>query len=355
MMRTTFLILVLAVPLFAQTSEFDVQPSGGWLDTGIDVSLGDTLHITATGQLQYAKARQPNGPAGLARGYADLIRNLPVNEAGRGALVGRIGSSQAARPFLIGEQVSNQAPIAGRLFLAINQTSFDQATGSYHVTVERKAGSPSKVATLQDLHVPAFPQSLIDAIPRRVTDPAGAPGDRVNFILIGSQKEVQAALKAAGWVVVDKTQRDAVVSGLFASLSKEAYVTLPMSELRLFGRAQDFGYAQADPLRVVASRHHFRIWKIPQKLEGETVWAGAGTHDIGFDRDQRNNGVTHRIDPDTDGERDYIRDSLMQTGLVVKTGYITPTNPVTDARTATGSGFTSDGRTLLIYLTPTEP
>jgi hypothetical protein len=149
---------------------------------------------------------------------------------------------------------------------------------------------------------------------------------------------------------VDRTNQAAVISGLLASLSKEAYVTMPMSELRLFGRAQDFGYAQADPLRVVASRHHFRIWKAPQQLEGQTIWVGAGTHDIGFDRDQRNNGVTHRIDPNTDGERDYIRDSLLQTGQVLSTAYITPANPVKTARTATGSEFTSDGRTLLVYL-----
>jgi hypothetical protein len=80
------------------------------------------------------------------------------------------------------------------------------------------------------------------------------------------------------------------------------------------------------------------------------VWAGAGTHDIGFDRDQRNNGITHKIDPQTDGERDYIADSLMQTGMVVKALYMTPTDPVREAKTATGSSFTSDGRTLLIYL-----
>ena len=121
-----------------------------------------------------------------------------------------------------------------------------------------------------------------------------------------------------------------------------------MSELQLFGRPQDFGYAQADPLRVVASRHHFRIWKAPFTFNGMEVWAGAGTHDIGFDRDQRNNGVTHKIDPATDGERDYIRDSLTQTGMVVKSEYLTPTDPVTSARTATGSGFTSDGRTVII-------
>jgi hypothetical protein len=172
----------------------------------------------------------------------------------------------------------------------------------------------------------------------------------VNFLLIGSVEQVQAALKAAGWVVVDRTRNDAVLRGLLAFLSKESYVTLPMSELQLFGRAQDFGYAQADPLRVVQSRHHFRLWKAPFELQGRQVWAGAGTHDIGFERDQRNNGITHKIDPATDGERDYIRDSLVDTGMALKTAYMTPADPVTTARTATGGEFHSDGRTLLVYL-----
>jgi hypothetical protein len=347
MIRALLLSFVLSVPLLAQSVEFTVTPSSDWVDTKIDVNAGDSVQITATGQLQYTNAKQASGPAGLPRGYADLMRVLLVNDAGRGALVGRIGSSDAARPFLIGEKVDYKAPIAGRLFLAINESTGDQATGSYHVVVAHKAGAAAPQA---DVHVPAFPQSVLDAIPRRVSDASGNPGDRVNFILIGSQDQVQAALKAAGWVVVDKTQQDAIVRGIFASLSKEAYVTLPMSELQLFGRSQDFGYAQADPLRVVASRHHFRIWKAPQTLDGLTIWAGAGTHDIGFDRDNRNNGVTHKIDPNVDGERDYIRESLMQSGLVIKTDYMTPANPVLNAVTATGASFNSDGRTLIVYL-----
>ncbi len=151
-------------------------------------------------------------------------------------------------------------------------------------------------------------------------------------------------------ISVDRTAKDALLRGILATLSKEAYVTMPMSELMLFGRAQDFGYAQADPVRVIASRHHFRIWKAPFQIGGQTVWAGAGTHDVGFDRDRRNNGVTHKIDPDTDKERDFIRDNLQQTGMVLKTAYLTPKDPVTKAKTATGAEFNSDGRTLLVYL-----
>ena len=348
MIRTVLLCILLTPPLWTQTRELDLQPANGWVDTGVDLKQGDSIRVSATGQLQYSDARQANGPEGLPRGFMDLVRILPLNQAGRGTLVGRIGTSDAARPFLIGKEYSGQAWIAGRLYLAINQTSMDSASGSYHVKAERTAAAPS--AAPRSVSVPPFPQRLIDSIPRRVSDPNGAPGDRVNFIIIGSQDQMQAALKAAGWVTVDRTPKDAIMRGLLASLSKEAYVTMPMSELQLFGRAQDFGYAQADPLRVVAARHHFRIWKAPFDLQGQTVWVGAGTHDIGFDRDQRNNGITHKIDPNTDGERDYIRDGLVQTGMTVKTDYITPTDPVLDAKTATGEEFHSDGRTLLVYL-----
>ena len=348
MLRKVLLsLLLLAAPLWAQTRQLDLQPADGWVDTGVDLAAGDSVKVTADGQLQYSNAKQPNGPEGLPRGYADLVRVMQFNDAGRGALIGRIGSSDAARAFLIGPQLTSQAPVAGRFFVAVNQSSFDHATGTYHLTIERTVGATKPKV---DVKVPAFPQRLIDQIPRRVIDAQGNEGDRVNFVLIGSEEQVKASLKAAGWVVVDRTNNDAVLSGLLASLSKESYVTMPMSILDLWGRPQDFGYAQADPLKVVASRHHFRIWKAPFDLEGQTVWAGAGMHDIGFDRDARTkNGITHKIDPNSDGERDYIRDSLLQTGQVVKTDYITPKDPVLKAKTATGSEFTSDGRTLLVY------
>ncbi len=282
MIRAALLSLLLSIPLWGQSRDFTVTPSNGWLDTGMAVDAGDTLHVTATGQLQYTNARQPNGPAGLPRAFTDLLRAMAVNDAGRGALVGRIGSSDAARPFLVGESLNYQVPIAGHLYLSINQTMFDQATGSYRVVVQLTHAAKAVKA---DVQVPDFPQSLIDSIPRRVQDSQGNLGDRVNFVLIGSQSQVQAAFKAAGWVGVDKTEKEAVLTGLFASLSKDAYVKMPMSNLYLFGRPQDYGYAQADPLQVVASRHHLRLWKAPETLDGQTVWAGAGMHDIGFARD----------------------------------------------------------------------
>ncbi|HYK90230.1 MAG TPA: LssY C-terminal domain-containing protein, partial [Acidobacteriota bacterium] len=135
---------------------------------------------------------------------------------------------------------------------------------------------------------------------------------------------------------------------------KQAYTQLPMSELQLFGRPQDYGFAHADPILVVAARHHFRIWKAPFQVKDQILWVGAGTHDIGLEKDQRNGKLTHKIDSDTDSEREYIGSTLKETGSVAKLLYMTPSQPIKDAKTATGGSFHSDGRTLVIVLNPDQ-
>jgi LssY C-terminus len=330
--------------------ELDISGVPAWTDTGIDLKAGDTLRISAAGTVHFDGARE-NGPDGLARGWLDLVRILPLNDAGRGALLGKIGSSDAARPFLIGPRAQIKAPIDGRLFLGLNESSNDQPEGRFHVTIERTA-RPASAAVASNAPLPKLTQEMLDKIPTRISDSLGNAGDRVNFLIVGSEARVHRALDSAGWIQPDKSIKNAFLRGALESFSKEAYVTMPISDLMLFGRKQDFGYAQADPIKVIASRHHFRLWRAPFDVEGQPLWAGAGTHDIGLEKDQRNGKLTHKIDPAVDGERDYIGQSLQQTGLVAQLDYMTPSQPVTEAHTATGGTFRSDGRTLVVYLQP---
>ena len=83
---------------------------------------------------------------------------------------------------------------------------------------------------------------------------------------------------------------------------------------------------------------------------------GAATHDIGFERDKRHNLVTHKIDPVIDDEREYVNQTLSWTGLVAARGHVMPPDPLTEAKTATGGEFHSDGRILVLVLQsqPTE-
>src|SRR6202171_2104240 len=111
----------------------EVQLTGeqSWIDTTIDIQAGEHALITATGKLRYADAKDDSGPEGLPRGFSDLLRVLPSNEAGCGALIGRIGDKDTTQPFVIGALRDIIAPISGRLSAGINQTSDDTGAGHY--------------------------------------------------------------------------------------------------------------------------------------------------------------------------------------------------------------------------------
>lgn len=336
---------MLLAPACCAQGSIEISGSKPWTDSGIDVQAGDTIVVNASGSV--TSDGKPATPDGSQRNWRDLLKTFPINEAARAALIGRVG--EAARPFLVGSRRESRAPISGRLFLGLNLPPGEIAQGSFKVTVKRVAGEKKPVVSGP---IPKLTQEQLDQVPPRVVDDAGTPGDRTNFIIVGSEEKVRSALQAAGWIIVDKNIKDTILRGALASLSRQAYTTIPMSELKVFGRSQDYGYAQGDPLKVVASRHHFRIWRAPFTVEGRTAWVGAGTHDIGFDKDQRNGNITHRIDSDVDKEREYIGQSLSQTGEVALLDYMTSKNPVREAKTAHGQAYSSDGRTLIIYMTP---
>ncbi len=334
------------------SQEFQLTGDLLWSDTGMDIQAGERVLITATGKLRYADAQEDNGPEGQPRGFKDLLRILPFNTAGRGCLIGIIGDSATAQPFLIGAHREMVAPISGHLSIGINQTKDDSADGTYSVRVEvyPPANGAARVVARQVVSLSGIDNSLFKKIPRRISDKAGDPGDMVNFLLLGSEATMQSAFTTAGWVKVDPDVKGAVLHGLLESLSKESYLTMPMSQLYLFGRPQDYGWAHAEPIKVVASRNHLRIWKAPFEVNGQTLWVGAATHDIGFERDQRNNGVTHKIDPDIDLERDYVEKTLSSTGIVLEVSHFLPDSPMKEAKTATGGSFHSNGQVLILRL-----
>jgi len=332
------------------SQEVQITGDQDWVDTGIDVQPGEHVVATATGKLRYGDAKEDNGPDGLARGFRDLLRVLPFNEAGRGALIGRIGDKDAAQHCLVGAHCDVVAPIGGRLALGVNQANDDTGTGTYVVRVEVYAPENAKARTLakQVNSMPGIDKALFAKVPRRVNDKDGHPGDMVNFLILGSQPAMEQLFTSAGWVKVDPDVRETILHGILESISKESYLTMPMSQLYLFGRPQDYGWAHAEPINVVKTRNHLRIWKAPFEVNGETLWVGAATHDIGIERDQRNNGITHKIDPDIDLERDYVEKTLTSTGLVTEISHFLPEDPLKEAKTATGGSFHSNGQVLIL-------
>jgi hypothetical protein len=346
----------------ATAYQFDVDATKQWIDTKVDLRSGEKLRFTATGTLTYiADKKHPDGrtfgPEGLPRGFEDLIHEYAVSNSGHGSLIARLGANDGAQAFAVGKILEYEAPVGGRLFLGINQSMKDAATAKGNFQVKMEIFSPGlSTATAMaiggppETPMPSITPALLSKIPQRISDQRGNPGDMVNVLMIGSEAELEKVFSAAGWVRVDSSVQNSVMNAVMDSIEKKDYLTMPMSTLYLFQRPQDYGFAHAEPVRVAMSRNHLRAWKSPYQVDGRILWCIAATHDIGFERDERNNKVTHKIDAAIDGEREYVNDTLSATGLVVQRSHLTPPDPLLTAKTATGGEFHSDGRILVLVL-----
>lgn len=339
-------------PAADRKTKYTVTVTGaGWQSTSIPLVAGDKVEFHANGEMTLSDGHTST-PAGVARGWTDLVRLYPLSSANSGALIGRVGAGAAALPFLIGAGDQWTVPASGVLYVRANLSPDLTAQGAYKLQVHlhpARTGSSAQPAASQDFAKQLSP-ALFAAIPRRVSDAAGDPGDMVNLAMVGTESQMKSALAQAGWFPTDPNTSDALVHGLLETLAHKEYMEVPMSTLYLFGRAQDLAYARANPIEVAATRNHMRLWQTTEKVDGLPLWVGSSTRDHGFEKDQRTGGVTHHIDPDIDRERDFILQSLHDAGTVKAAAYVTPSNPVHSARTATGGTFSSDGRILVLLL-----
>jgi hypothetical protein len=393
----------------AQSITVQVSATQPWTDSGLDLQAGDVVQISTTASPgsqsgsgmqacdgkgvaaasgQMSALPLPSAPAGalLARLHASgttpvfvgasnelhitdrshlmLGMNLSGNPVCQGGLAvtlhvvsaGTVANSATdTKDKTRGEQLKSQLTSAAQIFMSGQFGMGKSETGASNAT-SSSGGSggdaTSAIAALKvsGVQLDAQLRKSLDSLPRRVNDQFKNLGDMVNFVIVGAQKDLQAALELATWHVADTGNQNAVINAMMQTYEKKDYLAMPMSTLFLFGRKQDFGYEMAEPIAMVASRHHFRIWKAPFNWNGQEVWVGAGTHDIGFAKDQRNNSVTHKIDPAVDGERDNIGSSLQKANKAKTLAYYLPPNPVQDAKNATGDGYHSDGKLLVIFL-----
>jgi hypothetical protein len=346
----------------AGSFEINLPASQLWVDTKMDLRAGEKVRFTARGTVTYPKGKT-FGPAGLRRSIIDEVHEYPVLDGAHGAVIARLGTDATAQAFLVGESMEYEAPVAGRLIVGINQSMKDaaRAEGGFQIRIEvLSAGFAGAAAGLvggpAESKISVITAELLAKIPRRVSDIKGDLGDMVNALFIATEQEVVQAFTTAGWVKVDRSVEKTFLVGFEDLIKKKDYLTFPMSTLYLFKRPQDYGFAHAEPVHVLMSRNHLRVWKSPYEVGGKPLWCVAATHDKGFERDKRNDLVTHKIDPAIDDEREYVNQTLSLTGLVAARGHVLPPDPLTEAKTATGGEFHSDGRILVLVLQsqPTE-
>jgi hypothetical protein len=118
----------------ATGSGISVSPKQAWTSTGLTVRKGEVLTFNASGEVQLSGDQNDIAtPFGSKTGRK--AANAPVPNALAGALIGRIGTN--GQPFAIGSGVSVPMPVAGQLFLGINDDGLDDNQGEFRVDVTR--------------------------------------------------------------------------------------------------------------------------------------------------------------------------------------------------------------------------
>ncbi|MFZ4732698.1 MAG: LssY C-terminal domain-containing protein [Pirellulales bacterium] len=204
------------------------------------------------------------------------------------------------------------------------------------------------------------PQRMIAAhpalaqVPRRTRTVRGHVGDPINVAFIGSDREFHHALARAGWYAADPITLETSVRIAADVVLRKPYPHAPVSDLYVWGRKQDLAFEQ--PVgNSPKQRHHVRFWRSAAVDErGEPLWLGAATFDERVELSRTTGGVTHKIAPAVDRERDKLLGDTNAVGLL--DGYYWVDRFHAELRGVNGGGdpFHTDGRLAVGVITLTR-
>jgi hypothetical protein len=150
----------------------------------------------------------------------------------------------------------------------------------------------------------------------------------------------------AGWTKADAVTLATSWRIIASTALRRSYDEAPVSPLFLFGRQQDFAY-QMDVDDSPARRHHVRFWRCPDDwlLPGgrRVDWLAAGTFDRRVGLSLFTLQVTHKIDADTDVERDHIVATLTAADPRIDVDVIADFSTGYHARNGGGDSISTDG------------
>lgn len=174
----------------------------------------------------------------------------------------------------------------------------------------------------------------------------GILSDPVNLAARGSEEQLHKVMDAAGWSLADDITPRSAWKMVTTVLRRKSYPNAPVSPAFLFGRKQDFAYQQ-EVDNNPNQRHHVRFWRCPKGwlLPGghRVDWLAAGTYDRSIGLSLFTFQLTHRIDEDTDIERDYIIQTVQDSSEPVRVAILKDFSSGYHSRNGGGDSIRTDG------------
>ncbi len=175
-------------------------------------------------------------------------------------------------------------------------------------------------------------------------------GDPLNLVMIGESGELFYAFIRSGWNETEVVTAASMWKTTTSFFTGGAYRYSPISSLYLFGRRQDIAVQRIR--KNIHERNHFRLWLAPMTFEGQSVWVGQISRDIGV-RFTAKTITTHKIDPDVDETREFLLENLAYHQTLAKFAYVGGSNASSidePGRNLTGDPYYTDGLRLVMWI-----
>lgn len=188
--------------------------------------------------------------------------------------------------------------------------------------------------------------------PRHTTTAHGRQGDAVNIAFIGSERELHHTLAAAGWYAADPITLRTSVRIAADVVLRKPYAHAPVSDLYLWDRKQDAAFEQpvGDSPK---QRHHVRFWRAEAvDAAGKPLWLGAATYDERVEISRTTGGVTHKISPDIDRERNKLVSDALRTDMLEGYYWVDAFHRQAEGRNGGGDPYFTDRRLAVGVIAP---
>ncbi len=208
-------------------------------------------------------------------------------------------------------------------------------------------------------------------MPLYAITPDGFASDPLNIGLVGSRKQLIAAMEAAGWHIAKPTTPHTIIQTIVSIMLRRSFNGMPLSNLYLFGRKQDIGFESELLEDGRGHRHHVRFWATTlrdiqdidtaeitvlshkeQVLADRLLWAGAASRDIGITFAKGNLQLTHAVAANTNRERELIVHQLEKKGHVEQLSTIRLYKPYGLPNFAWSRSLQTDGKMTILKLKP---
>ena len=196
-------------------------------------------------------------------------------------------------------------------------------------------------------------RTALEALPCCVTNKNGSKnGDPLNLVVVGGLDDAFPAFARRGWRPTEQKWSGSINKMVRSALAGEPYLYAPVSDLYMFGRAQDLALQKARD--NIHQRNHLRLWLSPIRYRGKQVWVGQISRDIGSRLTIHSPTLTtHKIDPDVDEARSALAQDMAYSQNLTKIGYVKGVGaaPKSDPRrNLTTDPYYTDGlRAILVF------